>query len=177
MTSKTSRFPSPFWPIGDIRLGWLIALALLSLLACGRDAQEIDPGPPPNVLVILVDALRADHLGIGGYSLPTSPAIDQLAEEGVTFTSASRTPPGPSLRSPLFSPRSIQVSTASIASVFRKVTHTGRMFSTRDTTLWPRGSRRPATRPSAFSTRSISSPVSALLKGSTISKPFEVWVP
>lgn len=88
MTSKTSRFPSPFWPIGDIRPGWLVALVLLSLLACGRDAQEIDQGPPPNVLVILVDALRADHLGIGGYALPTSPAIDQLAEEGVTFTSA-----------------------------------------------------------------------------------------
>jgi arylsulfatase A-like enzyme len=58
------------------------------MLACSGDTKEVDPGPPPNVLVILVDALRADHLGVGGYPLPTSPTIDRLAEEGVAFTSA-----------------------------------------------------------------------------------------
>jgi choline-sulfatase len=94
MTSKTSRFSSPCRPIpmgrsGANRLsGWLLALALLPLLACSRGGQKVDLGPPPNVLVILVDALRADHLGVSGYALPTSPAIDRLAREGVVFTSA-----------------------------------------------------------------------------------------
>lgn len=88
MTSQTSRFLSPCWPIGHLRPGWILVLVLLPLLACGRDSPEIDPGPPPNVLVLLVDALRADHLGVGGYGLPTSPTIDRLADEGVVFTSA-----------------------------------------------------------------------------------------
>lgn len=88
MTSPTSRFRSPCWPIGHFRPGWILVLVLLPLLACGRDSPESDPGPPPNVLVILIDALRADHLGVGGYGLPTSPTIDRLADEGVVFTSA-----------------------------------------------------------------------------------------
>ncbi len=37
----------------------------------------------PNVLLISVDTLRADHLGCYGYERPTSPAIDGLAAEGV----------------------------------------------------------------------------------------------
>jgi len=39
----------------------------------------------PNVIVYLVDTLRADHLGTYGYELPTSPALDAMASEGVVF--------------------------------------------------------------------------------------------
>ncbi|NHZ73603.1 MAG: sulfatase-like hydrolase/transferase [Nitrospirae bacterium] len=88
MTSQTSRFQHPRWPMGHTLPGWLLALVLLPLLACTRDSPQIDAGPPPNVLVILVDALRADHLGTGGYDLPTSPTIDALAADGVVFTAA-----------------------------------------------------------------------------------------
>ena len=42
----------------------------------------------PNVLLVVVDALRTDHLGVYGYPLPTSPNIDALAAESVTFTHA-----------------------------------------------------------------------------------------
>jgi len=42
----------------------------------------------PNVLVYLVDTLRADHLGAYGYPRPTSPAIDALARQGVLFEHA-----------------------------------------------------------------------------------------
>jgi arylsulfatase len=38
-----------------------------------------------NIVFIDVDTLRADHLGCYGYSKPTSPAIDGLAEQGVLF--------------------------------------------------------------------------------------------
>jgi len=40
----------------------------------------------PNVVLILIDALRADHLGCYGYQRNTSPAIDALASQGVMFT-------------------------------------------------------------------------------------------
>jgi len=43
---------------------------------------------PPNVLFILIDALRADHLGCYGYDRDTSPIIDEIAESGVTFENA-----------------------------------------------------------------------------------------
>lgn len=42
----------------------------------------------PNILVIVVDALRADHLASYGYSRVTSPNIDQLAKGGVLFEHA-----------------------------------------------------------------------------------------
>ncbi|MCA9504151.1 MAG: sulfatase [Myxococcales bacterium] len=38
-----------------------------------------------NVLFVLVDTLRADHLGAYGYARPTSPRIDALAETGIRF--------------------------------------------------------------------------------------------
>ena len=36
----------------------------------------------PNIVLISVDSLRADHLGCYGYDRPTSPRLDQLAAEG-----------------------------------------------------------------------------------------------
>ncbi len=42
----------------------------------------------PNVILYLIDALRADHLGCYGYDPPTSPHIDAFASEAVLFTRA-----------------------------------------------------------------------------------------
>jgi arylsulfatase A-like enzyme len=41
-----------------------------------------------NVLMIIIDALRADHLGCYGYSRNTSPTIDRLGSEGAIFLNA-----------------------------------------------------------------------------------------
>jgi arylsulfatase A-like enzyme len=41
-----------------------------------------------NVLVIVVDTLRADHLGCYGYERPTSLRLDELASSGVRFDQA-----------------------------------------------------------------------------------------
>lgn len=41
-----------------------------------------------NIVVITLDALRADHLGCYGYAHNTSPNIDRLAREGVMFDKA-----------------------------------------------------------------------------------------
>ncbi len=45
------------------------------------------PGAP-NVLVIVVDTLRADHVSSYGYARPTSPTFDRLAQQGVRFQNA-----------------------------------------------------------------------------------------
>jgi arylsulfatase A-like enzyme len=64
----------------------LSGLGLLSLtaLSCFRP----DPPRPKNVLFILVDTLRADHLGAYGYERPTSPGLDGFARSSVFFESA-----------------------------------------------------------------------------------------
>ncbi len=41
--------------------------------------------PPRNIVFIIVDCLRADHLGCYGCSRPTSPSIDAFAKESVVF--------------------------------------------------------------------------------------------
>jgi choline-sulfatase len=42
-------------------------------------------GRPRNVILYLVDTLRADHLGCYGYSRPVSPHVDAFARQAVTF--------------------------------------------------------------------------------------------
>ena len=37
----------------------------------------------PNVVIVTIDTLRADHLGCYGYDRPTSPLLDAVAAEGV----------------------------------------------------------------------------------------------
>lgn len=41
-----------------------------------------------NIVLVVVDTLRADHLGCYGYERATTPHVDRLAEEGILFTSA-----------------------------------------------------------------------------------------
>ncbi|HKI54097.1 MAG TPA: sulfatase-like hydrolase/transferase [Anaerolineales bacterium] len=45
----------------------------------------------PNVLVIVVDTLRADHLSLQGYDRNTDPNLTRLASEGVMFDNAYST--------------------------------------------------------------------------------------
>lgn len=53
------------------------------------EAVSMEPGARPNVVLISIDTLRADHLGTYGYARPTSPNIDALARRGVTFERAT----------------------------------------------------------------------------------------
>jgi arylsulfatase A-like enzyme/tetratricopeptide (TPR) repeat protein len=59
----------------------LIAVCLL--LLCGATRAE-----RPDVVLITIDTLRADHLGCYGYRSGLTPTLDQLAKEGIRFTSA-----------------------------------------------------------------------------------------
>ena len=83
---------APAWAGGAVLTATLLVLgtALLGALRQSEavsGAQRATPAPAsrPNVLLIMVDTLRADHLGVYGYERPTSPAIDSLAAEGVLF--------------------------------------------------------------------------------------------
>ena len=60
------------------------ALAAALALLAGACADEA-PAPPPNLVLITVDTLRADHLGAYGHERATSPNLDALADDGVRF--------------------------------------------------------------------------------------------
>jgi arylsulfatase A-like enzyme len=62
----------------------LVALAGVFDAGCrSRPSALTVDGHRPDILLITVDALRADHLGAYGYDRPTSPNMDALAREGV----------------------------------------------------------------------------------------------
>src|SRR4030042_35608 len=47
----------------------------------------------PNVILIVWDTVRADHLSLYGYSRPTTPFLEHLAEQAVVFDRAYATAP------------------------------------------------------------------------------------
>jgi arylsulfatase A-like enzyme len=98
-----------------------ICLATLLFSGCGQEDRP-DPAdeakqPPvfasrswPNVLLITVDSVRADHLHCYGYARKTSPQIDQLAAEGALFEAAISA-------SPWSLPTHVSMFTSLIASI------------------------------------------------------------
>ncbi len=64
--------------------------AWLLLLACSDTPPEIqepaEPAAAQNLVILLADTLRADHLGAWDYERPTTPILDALASEGLRFT-------------------------------------------------------------------------------------------
>jgi len=50
--------------------------------------KGLDEMKPENIILITIDALRADHLGCYGYRRDTTPNIDKLAKEGILFKKA-----------------------------------------------------------------------------------------
>jgi len=63
----------------------VVAAVLLALVACGGPFR---PEPPKGILVILVDALRADQLQLYGSKTPIAPRLDALGPESVVFERA-----------------------------------------------------------------------------------------
>ena len=83
-------------------IGLLVPVVVLGTVLCGCDSEPSTPEnavssrpddlrPPERVFFVLVDTLRADHLGFMGYERETSPYIDSLANKGVVFRSAFST--------------------------------------------------------------------------------------
>lgn len=66
-----------------------LASAALALLAGGAGGCFVAAEPTPRlVIVVVLDALRSDHLSQYGYSLPTSPGLDRLTASATLFENA-----------------------------------------------------------------------------------------
>ncbi len=119
--------------------GYWAGLVVLALSPQLGDDPRVGAAPPtaqapegaPNVLFLLIDTLRADHLSCYGYERPTSPRIDQLAAEGVLFENCISQAPH------------TKQSTASILTSLYPPTH-------RMDTLWSKLSSEAKTMPQLF---------------------------
>lgn len=58
------------------------------IFGCSAEDSGAMSAARPNVLLITVDTLRADHLGIHGYGRATSPRIDEFASQAIVFENA-----------------------------------------------------------------------------------------
>jgi arylsulfatase A-like enzyme len=70
-----------------------MALSLWGPVGCSRQAGEEANQPPPNVVLIVLDTLRADHLSCYGYERKTSPNIDRFAETATLYGDCVSTAP------------------------------------------------------------------------------------
>lgn len=90
---------------GGVFAVWLASWAITVLAGCrdgGGGASSGDPSPArPNVILIVVDTLRADHLSHYGYPRDTSKPLDGFRARSTLFTRALATAPwtGPSTMS------------------------------------------------------------------------------
>jgi arylsulfatase A-like enzyme len=66
-------------------------LALIAAAGCGHSEP---PQPAPNVVVITIDALRADFVSFAGHPNLTSPRLDAFARDSVVFSQAVTSFPG-----------------------------------------------------------------------------------
>ena len=62
--------------VGDLRTAWR------------EEARPLPPSSSPNILLIVLDTVGAEHLGLYGYSRSTSRSIDELAARGIRFDQA-----------------------------------------------------------------------------------------
>lgn len=68
--------------------GFACALALaVSFAGCARESQE-GGSQAPNVVLIVLESLRADHLGSYGYERATSPVLDAFAARSIRYANA-----------------------------------------------------------------------------------------
>jgi len=70
-------------------IGRVIALSASAALLATCAAPE--DGPPANLLLVIIDTLRPDHLGAYGYERPTAPHLDRFADSAVVFERAYAT--------------------------------------------------------------------------------------
>jgi len=67
-----------------------LALSLILAQACSpsTDSAPSSAAAPPNVILIVMDTVRADHLGCYGYERATSPRVDAFSRSATRYTRA-----------------------------------------------------------------------------------------
>ena len=64
-------------------------LAVSCVAGCGAEPNtSASPTKPPNVIVVVVDTLRADRTSLQGAQRPTTPFLERLARDSVVFDRA-----------------------------------------------------------------------------------------
>lgn len=81
----------------DLSAGFILFSAFAVIQAGCEDHSPDFSQPIQKIILISLDTLRPDHLGVYGYPRETSPRIDELAQQGFVFdralASAPNTPP------------------------------------------------------------------------------------
>jgi len=77
-----------------------VVSCLASLVFVGDRLKErreagrpLPPANSPNVLLVVLDTVRADHLSLYGYERPTTPNLERIAKRGIRFDHARATAP------------------------------------------------------------------------------------
>ena len=84
--SKRAIAPERSWPYARVLATLLIAALVGPLGGCW--IRNFDRDKQPDLVLITVDTLRADHLQLYGHKRTNSPVLAQLGREGVTFYQA-----------------------------------------------------------------------------------------
>jgi arylsulfatase A-like enzyme len=112
-TSETAMRILP-WPGAPVPIPVLAIGLFLAIGGCSRRSG------PENVVLISLDTLRADRLGLYGYERETSPFLDGLARESVVFD-AAQTP----------APWTLPAHAAMLASRYPSTLHVGSVTAPR----------------------------------------------
>jgi choline-sulfatase len=70
-----------------VKLLYTLAICCLASLSIAEQAPQKNPGRP-NVFLVTIDTLRADHVHCYGYEGVKTPAMDALANDGFRFAQA-----------------------------------------------------------------------------------------
>jgi arylsulfatase A-like enzyme len=90
---KALAFKRSVWISAPVGVGILLLLAGFpwARVWINESRERARPMPPngsPNVLLIVLDTVAAEHLSLYGYKRPTSPTLVDLAEKGIRFDNA-----------------------------------------------------------------------------------------
>jgi arylsulfatase A-like enzyme len=86
------RRPPPALPVGLVLValaaggtlvGWMRSRA--PVLVPGKARSRLAAGARPNIVLVVIDTLRADRVSAYGYPRATTPNLSRLADEGVLF--------------------------------------------------------------------------------------------
>src|SRR3972149_1561215 len=70
------------------RIFLYVSLISLLLVGCSNPVKKEYSAGVTNVIIVAIDALRANHLGFMEYFRDTSPFLDELANRSVVFDNA-----------------------------------------------------------------------------------------
>ena len=70
----------------DMKKFYLYLIVFTVLVICLSGCKK--SAPQPNIVLIVLDTLRADHLPVYGYQKDTSPFISEIASQSIVFNNA-----------------------------------------------------------------------------------------